>query len=105
MDPVTQGVRRGAAVFGFFKAWRKNRRENKRRKELGLPTEDFMVIDNGRRTTTNAGVSGLVVWGILQAVTYFFPDAPTEGLEEALGAIVAYFVGYITKTPAQPKVL
>jgi hypothetical protein len=61
-----------------------------------------MVIDNGKRTTTNMVGSGLPVWIVLKVLSTYFPGVPTEGLEEAIAAVVAYIVGYITKTPAQP---
>ena len=64
-----------------------------------------MAIDIGTRTTTNMTVSGLVVFGVMKAISRFFPEAPTEGLEEIVAAVVAYVVGYFTKTPATPKVL
>jgi hypothetical protein len=95
------------------KAYRKARKKAKRGETL---TEDEfellqtykerpMAIDLGTRTTTNMGVSGLVVWGVMKLISTYVPDAPTEGLEELIAAVVAYVIGYFTKTPAQPKAL
>lgn len=33
-DPITQGIRRGAAVFGFLKAWRRNFAHNRRARRI-----------------------------------------------------------------------
>jgi hypothetical protein len=38
----------------------------------------------------------------MKVVSKFFPDVPTEGLEELVAAVVAYGVGYFSKTPEQP---
>jgi hypothetical protein len=61
-----------------------------------------MAIDLGTRTTTNMTVSGLVVFGVMKLISTYFPDAPTEGLEELVAAVVAYVVGYLSKTPTNP---
>jgi hypothetical protein len=88
-------------------------RRAKRQRQPDEAAEDFhsqledrpMAIDLGTRTTTNMTVSGLVVFGIMKLLSTFFPGFPTEGLEEAIAAVVAYVVGYFSKSPANPKVL
>lgn len=76
-----------------FREWRQRRKGKK------------MAIDLGTRTTTNMTVSGAIVWGVLKLVSTYFPDVPTEGLEELVAAIVAFVIGRLTKTPAVPGVL
>jgi hypothetical protein len=97
LDPVTvwKGVQFWTTVKPFkkFKAWRARRKGK------------AMAIDLGTRTTTNMTVSGLVVFGVMKLVSTYFPSAPTEGLEELVAAVVAYIVGYLSKSPTQPKVL
>ena len=81
------------------------RKAARRGDTVSQPKGAGMAIDIGTRTTTNMTVSGLVVFGVMKAISRFFPEAPTEGLEEIVAAVVAYVVGYFTKTPATPKVL
>jgi len=98
-------VSAGGFTFDFIatgiQRLRQRRKRKKRLRELGIE-DDVMAIDLGTRTTTNMTVSGLVVYGILKAVSAYFPDFPTDGLEEVLSAVVAYFVGRFTKSPVSP---
>jgi hypothetical protein len=77
---------------------------HKARKRL-LQEEQRMEINTGFRTSTNGSVAGLVVYGAMKLITHFFPEAPTEGLEEVLGAIAAYVVLRLSKTAVNPGVL
>lgn len=46
-DPIQQGIRRGAFLFGFLKAWRRSRRRKKRLRELGVEDQPML---NGYKT-------------------------------------------------------
>lgn len=84
IDPVTQGIRRGAALFGFLKAWRLNRRNRRKAKLEGREPEVEVPMFQGKLTYT-----GVVVLGLGWVFERFgVPVAPAE-LEGMVAAIVA----------------
>lgn len=101
VDPISQGIRRGAFVFGFLKAWKQNRKEKRAaRKGKG------MAINLGTRTSTNSGVAGIVAIVIIKALSVVAPDfAPPEGFEAGITAVVMYVIARFSKSPAEPKAL
>lgn len=72
VDPITQGMRRGAAVFGFFAAMNRNRKANKarRRKRKGkelTPEQERLIVELGEVEVSS--MQGLKTYtGILVAL-------------------------------------
>lgn len=104
VDPVTQGIRRGAAAFGFLKAWNRNRKERRAQRK-----GEGMAIDLGTRTSTNAMVGGGILAQVyVQAVSLI----PGEGALETLllqpesiaffAVVLAAVIARVSKTPATP---
>lgn len=84
-----------------IKRWREHRQRKKRLKELGIEE------DSGMRTSTGAGLAGVLA-NLLVQVLQMFPA--TEALatpEVAAGvtAVVMWIVARVWKTPEQPGVV
>lgn len=113
VDNINRGIRWGAGVFGFLKAWRQNfreRRQERRARKRGqaLPaveSEGSMAINLGTRTSTNAGVAGLAVVWACQLVEQVAPGLLGAKADDYLIVAIAWLVARFSTTPAEPKVL
>lgn len=66
-DPITQGMRRGAAVFGFLKAWKANRKAKRTAgKAPKRPTDE--VAEEFNQTEENEPMN----WSLLIALAGSF---------------------------------
>jgi hypothetical protein len=116
-DPITQGIRRGAFVFGFLKAWKLNRKANKKAKRVALDevAEDFnqqedlpMAIDLGTRTSTNAVVGGGILGVVYVNLVEILPwptvvaALTTPEMVSLVSVLLAGIVARFSKTPAVP---
>jgi hypothetical protein len=80
VDPVTQGIRRGAAVFGFLKAWNTNRKA-RRGERKGTPVGNEIVKSLVRHL--GSGAAGAIVGtGVASA------DDSTIFVQVAIGLLV-----------------
>lgn len=94
-DPITQGIRRGAFVFGFLKAWRQNRRDRRaaKRGETVSKTDEESVSMFPKGTQTLSGIALLVL--VPWAAKYGIESAQVETIVAAAGTLIGAVVGVL----------
>lgn len=119
MDPFTAWLaKRGAGWWmanrpfsrdkrGIRKERRRIRKENRRRKKEGLdplPLPKEPLMETGFRTSTVAGVTGVVAYVLMKVLGIVAPDlvVAVPGLEESVAGVFAYFAARFNKTPDEP---
>jgi hypothetical protein len=112
-DPISQGMRRGAAVFGFLKAWKRNRKANKAEKRDQPPDatiEDFnSQPDEVSMDAVKGALRSRLIWLGLAQVVYGLVQLWADGMltiESAgpvLGGAVTIWLRAVTKDSLADK--
>jgi len=91
----------------FRKQRKAIRRKNRERKKLGLPPLEEPKMEIGFRTSTVAGVTGVITLVLMKVLAIVAPEfvAAVPGLEETVAGIAAYIAARLNKTPKDPGVV
>lgn len=92
MDPVTQGIRRGAFVFGFLKAWKANfkaRREQRKGKQML----------KGKLTYGALAISAMIFAG--QAIGIEITEEQAANIVGVVVALIGAYGRYRATKPAE----
>lgn len=102
----------------LFPRWAERRATRRRKREAELTSELIALHERegeetvslvkklaDSRTSTKAGLAGIIAMGVLHAISWFASDFPTVGLEEWITAVVMWVIARKSKTPANPGAL